>query len=660
METVRVHTLIIGSGAAGLSAAIHLHRSGITDLLIATEALQGGTSINTGSDKQTYYKLSLCGADADSVRDMAETYFAGGSMHGDLALAEAANSVRAFMNLTELGLPFPADEYGQFVGYKTDHDPRQRATSIGPYTSREMCRAMIREVQRLGIPVRENVFVRELLVQYDPPAPNSVELPVTGEVYGTEFYVMENGSEAGILRVLAENVIFAVGGPGGLYQTSVYPTVHTGAIGVALQAGAVAQNLPESQFGLASIGFRWNVSGTYMQCIPRFVSTASDGSSDPREFMEEYAHHPGELLPLVFLKGYQWPFDSRKTQLHDGIVRNFGSSMIDIWVYVETVLRGRRVWLDFRKDPVGLSRENLGPESWNYLEKSGASALETPIARLEKMNPAAIEMYADHGIDIRSEMLEIAVCAQHNNGGLAGDVNWESVNLRRLFPIGEVNGSHGVYRPGGSALNSGQVGALRAAQTVAKRSRNGSDQDRTAKDRPAKAAKTAVLGENFLPDPNWQVKRRELQQRMTASGGFLRKKDLVERALSEVRRERSLSLPPSCMESQRNSWLLLTQEIYLDAIRFQLDSEVGSRGSAITLKEGADGSAHVSEDVSVSRLDLNGEWTEIVPENEDFRNFVQETWLAPDGTIRHRWVPRRPIPEPDSWFENVWRKNREA
>jgi aspartate oxidase len=44
----------------------------------------------------------------------------------------------------------------------------------------------------------------------------------------------------------AENVIFAVGGPGGLYKTSVYPKVHTGGIGLALMAGAKAQNLPES------------------------------------------------------------------------------------------------------------------------------------------------------------------------------------------------------------------------------------------------------------------------------------------------------------------------------------------------------------------------------------------------------------------------------
>ena len=39
--------------------------------------------------------------------------------------------------------------------------------------------------------------------------------------------------------------------------------------------------------------------------------------------------------------------------------------------------------------------------------------------------------------------------------------------LKHFFPVGEVNGSHGVYRPGGSALNSGQVGSMRAAAYIA-------------------------------------------------------------------------------------------------------------------------------------------------------------------------------------------------
>ena len=69
------------------------------------------------------------------------------------------------------------------------------------------------------------------------------------------------------------------------------------------------------------------------------------------------------------------------------------------------------------------------------------------------MNPPAIELYLSNGIDLTREPLEIAVCAQHNNGGLAADIWWESTNIGRLFPVGEVNGTHGVYRPGGSALN---------------------------------------------------------------------------------------------------------------------------------------------------------------------------------------------------------------
>lgn len=117
---------MVGSGAAGLNAAVQLRGSGIDDLAVLTEGLDKGTSINTGSDKQTYYKLSLCGDAPDSPRELAETLFNGGGMHGDLALVEASLSPRGFLHLVDLGVPFPRDAYGQFIGYKTDHDPRQR------------------------------------------------------------------------------------------------------------------------------------------------------------------------------------------------------------------------------------------------------------------------------------------------------------------------------------------------------------------------------------------------------------------------------------------------------------------------------------------------------------------------------------------------------
>jgi succinate dehydrogenase/fumarate reductase flavoprotein subunit len=380
-----VHTLVVGSGAAGLNAAVQLRRAGVEDVLIVTEGLGMGTSINTGSDKQTYYKLALYGDAADAPAAMAANYFDGGGMHGDLALVEASLSARAFLHLVNLGVPFPRDAYGQFMGYKTDHDPRGRATSIGPYTSREMCRALIAEVQRLGIPVREERTAAALVTCGEGGAKRAagvVAVTASGEfeVYG------------------AENVVFAVGGPGGLYRRSVYPTVHAGGIGLALLAGARAQGLPESQYGLASTAFRWNVSGTYMQVIPRFISTAADGASDEREFLRDAFDDAGAMNSMVFLKGYQWPFDARKIA--------GGSSIVDILVYIETELKGRRVFLDFRTDYADFDARRLSAEALAYLTKSKALQA-TPIARLEQMNPGAIELYADHGIDLRTEPLEI-------------------------------------------------------------------------------------------------------------------------------------------------------------------------------------------------------------------------------------------------------------
>lgn len=633
LPVVWVHSLVVGSGASGLNAAVQLRQNGIEDVLILTEGLEMGTSINTGSDKQTYYKLSLCGADADAPRVLADTFFAGGSMHGDLALVEASVSARAFINLVNAGVPFPRDPYGQFVGYKTDHDPRQRATSIGPYTSREMCRALIRQVKALGIPVRERRNAVQILTLDDREA---------GGCRACGVLAMD---EAGRLEAyLADNVVLAVGGPGGLYKTSVYPGVHTGAIGLGLLAGARAQGLPESQYGLASTTFRWNVSGTYMQVIPRFISTDADGVSGEREFLREYFDTVGEMNSQVFLKGYQWPFDSRKAV--------GGSSIVDILVYIENVLRGRRVFLDFRANPHGFAFENLSAEAHQYLQKSQA-VFGTPIERLRKMNPGAIDLYADHGIDITHEPLEIAVCAQHNNGGLAGNHWWESVNIKHLFPVGEVNGSHGVYRPGGSALNSGQVGSLRAAEYIANRYRKaGVDAARAeGAAREAAAGVLTWLAKGSHATAAWPAEREAFQARMSRAGAHIRAAGEIEKAVAEAwaqwRRIDGEGMRTATaaerIEALRNRQLCFAHAVYLEAVRFAIRSGVGSRGSAIVL------------DPKGTRVHdkLDDTWR-ITPEDERFREQVLETTAAADGTVRSEWVARRAIPESDTWFETAW------
>ena len=636
-----VHNLVIGSGAAGLNAALQLHKRGLDDVLIITEGLGMGTSINTGSDKQTYYKLSLFDGDADSPLELAETLFAGGSMHGDIALVEASLSTRAFFHLVELGISFPQDRYGEFVGYKTDHDPRRRATSVGPYTSREMCRALIAAVKQAGIPVHEGRVVVALLTLEE----RGGNRRIAGAV-AVNLEAPSGSDPVESLEVYAaENIVFAVGGPGGLYKTSVYPSVHAGGIGLALLAGAKAQNLPESQFGLSSIGFRWNVSGTYMQVIPRFISTEADGVTDPREFLRPYFSSVGEMNSMVFLKGYQWPFDARKVA--------GGSSLIDLLVYIETVIKKRRVFLDFRSDPEGFTFEDLSREALDYLTNSQA-LLPTPLARLARMNPAAIELYREHGIDLASAPLEIAVCAQHNNGGLAGNIWWELVNIKHLFPVGEVNGSHGVYRPGGAALNAGQVGGFRAAAYIKNRY-HGWTLDLQSFATSAKKELDALLSRLRQEQKGnvwwWPEERLLFQARMSEAGAHVRRPERLVTAVAEAWEQwhRLESGVPAFEDVKDLAAALTTRQlcfahaVYLEAIAFAVRSGVGSRGSAIVV-DGRGTPVHPL---------LGDEWR-FAPEDPSFREKVLETEATPDGRVRNEWVARRPIPQSEGWFETAW------
>ncbi|MFP4521376.1 MAG: FAD-binding protein [Fibrobacterota bacterium] len=640
----RMNTLVIGTGAASLNCAEKLYRRGMSDMLIVTEKVGGGTSNNTGSDKQTYYKTSVFGEEADTPFEMVKSLFNGGAMHGDIALTEATLSAQGFFNLANIGVQFPHNRYGGFVGYKTDHDPKQRATSAGPWTSSQMFTCLLREVRSHGIEIMDNTDIVSLVVEK-----KGSRKKVVGAV-GINKKQTGNKKTRGLVLFQAENVVFGVGGPGGIYKTSVYPKVHKGAIGLALEAGAKAQNLTESQYGLASIKFRWNVSGTYQQVIPRYISTATDGS-DEKEFLNEYFPDMGTLVTDIFLKGYQWPFDSRK-------IENYGSSLIDVLVYIETVIRGRRVFMDFRDNPRGGSGlkpfnfKMLDPEAYEYLENSKA-LFGTPIQRLKHMNSMAIDLYKKHGIDLNKEPLEIAVCAQHNNGGLTGDIWWESENIKNLFPVGEVNGSHGVYRPGGSALNSGQVGSLRAAQRISEKYSGNIGTISSFKKSVSDVIKRDVkfIENNLDKKTNRQNSlRKDFQERMTRFGAHIRDEKNIETAVSSARKclkdaesGVGVSSPGQLPEAFRNRHLALTHLIYLEAIKEYLSRKGGSRGSYM-----------VMDPRGKKVLDkLGNEW-KFRENNPALDSLVQETSYSGNGRVRHKWVSVRPVPGDDSWFENVW------
>lgn len=170
---------------------------------------------------------------------------------------------------------------------------------------------------------------------------------------------------AGLVIFHCNQLVIATGGEAAAYWDSVYPESQIGALGMLVRAGVRLVNLNHWQYGLASTKFRWNVSGSYQQALPRYVSVGADGFE--HEFLTEAFPNPAEMLGRIFLKGYQWPFDAQKAE---------GSSKIDLLVQQECA-KGRRVFLDFRRNPSGMgSGFGLIPEeAKKYLEHSGALLL---------------------------------------------------------------------------------------------------------------------------------------------------------------------------------------------------------------------------------------------------------------------------------------------
>jgi len=566
MNIYTYDAIVIGTGAAGYNAAIRLKELGV-QVAMVTEGINCGTSRNTGSDKQTYYKLGLAGDSPDSIYTMARNLFDGGCVDGDNALCEAALSVRCLLQLCELGVPFPVNRYGEYVGYKTDHDPYARATSAGPLTSKFMTEALQKKASSLNIDVYDGYYALRVL-------------KAEGRVCGL---LCSKGGEYAAFR--CGNIVMATGGPAGIYADSAYPACHTGASGLAILAGAKMQNLALWQYGLASVAPRWNVSGTYMQVLPRFVSIDPDGTE--HDFLWEHFADKYEGLSQVFLKGYQWPFDPKKAET--------GSSVIDMLVYRERVEKKRRVYLDFTQNPFPLDFTRLSQEAFSYLHKADAT-FGTPIERLAKMNAPAIALYKSKGVDLYTEYLEIALCAQHNNGGIGVDMWWQT-SVPGLFAVGECAGTHGISRPGGSALNAGQVGSLRAAQYICRHPNALLKED---------AFRALLSGISLPPSADTSAQIERARRRMSDYAAAVRDPDKLKQSLQCTLTELKTAEDPHLVD------VLVTQAAVLTAM-----------------------SAPMTD-----------------PDK------VQEVALE-DGVFRIHIRPVRPIPENDSFFETVWRGYRE-
>lgn len=569
----RTDCLVIGSGAAGLRAAVELSRRGVA-VTVASQSAWGGTSACSGSDKQTIHTANTADR-GDDFRALAAALGAGGAMDADTALVEAVGSVRSMASLQYLGLPLPQDPLGGTLRYQTDHDEVGRATSCGPRTSRLMVRVLAEEALRLGVPILNHTTILRLLVEGDR---------LNGALAARHQDRTEENPQ-GLCVIAAPVAILAGGGPGELYRDSVYPKGCFGTLGLAIEAGLDLVNLTESQFGIGTRreGFPWNLSGTYVQAMPHIFSVDADGQE--HHFLSDYYRTTQELASNIFRKGYQWPFHATR-------MLDFGSSLVDLAIAWENAA-GRRVFMDFNRNPLPVGTDapfaldRLDADVSAYLTSAGA-VQALPIDRLRHMNPLSIELYRRYKVDIAAAPLEFAVNNQHMNGGVAVDV-WGRSSHPAVYAVGEAAGTHGVTRPGGAALNAGQVFGTRAAEHIAA----------TIADRPPpdpQPGAAAVLGPMLATLSGGAILtvdavRAEVQARMSDAAGILCDAGSVRQALRGAQalnariREEGIAISRPSEASRALQWrqMALVSEAVLTALDHYIASGGGSRGARAIL-----------------------------------------------------------------------------
>lgn len=270
------------------------------------------------------------------------------------------------------------------------------------------------------------------------------------------------------------------------------------------------------------------------------------------------------------------------------------------------------------------------------------------------MNQPAIDFYRDKGVDLYTQPLEIALCAQHNNGGIGIDCWWQT-DVKGLFAVGEAAASHGVYRPGGTALNAGQVGSTRAAQYIAARCRGDASAGFDAAASAALAEMAALADVCRADTGNVRALWQHAAEEMSRCGAAIRDPaqiraygKQVEAQLADFAQTVKAGSRTELAMLYRLRDMLLSQRAYLTAMTDYTAHGGKSRGSAL----------HTDLTGGVKPFgQLPDTFTFALDETEN--PLVQELWYE-DGVCRTVWRAPRPIPGDDDFFENVWRSYRET
>jgi len=227
-DLVRVDFLVLGSGIAGLRAALGLARHG--EVLVVTKDqptesntgyAQGGVAVAMGSDDATDLHLD------DTLKAGA------GIVSAPAARVLVEEGPERIRELAAWGARFDREE-GRFHFTREGAHSRNRVLhALGDATGWEMVRALLDRAQRTA-----RVSVRSFAC--------SVDLVVAGGVVAGCRFLSESGA---VTTVIARATLLATGGAGMVFAETTNPPVATGdGMAMARRAGAALLDMEFVQF----------------------------------------------------------------------------------------------------------------------------------------------------------------------------------------------------------------------------------------------------------------------------------------------------------------------------------------------------------------------------------------------------------------------------
>ncbi|WP_165865703.1 L-aspartate oxidase [Vallicoccus soli] len=227
--------VVVGSGIAGLTAALRARAAGLTVALVTK------TYLDAGSTRWAQGGIAAALDPEDSPEEhLRDTLVAGVGVCDEAAVralvTEGPGRVR---DLVALGARFDRAPGGGIALTREGGHHRDRiAHAGGDATGLEIERALIAAVRRdPGVEVMEHALVLDLL------------LDAAGRVCGTTLHVIGEGRRDGVGAILARAVVLSTGGLGQVYASTTNPSVSTGdGVAVALRAGAAVADLEFVQF----------------------------------------------------------------------------------------------------------------------------------------------------------------------------------------------------------------------------------------------------------------------------------------------------------------------------------------------------------------------------------------------------------------------------